>query len=448
MTLVDRLRSIAETVSSFPSKKTEFVQTALQSFVDYCEGQAEKVEGGAYRLDSEPVFSDEQIRYFRQESCLDVYRKIEEMRRPRPVLLQNPLDQTFTRLELRLAEDEVRETGHESEHIYRRARGNYRLGHFEDAIQDAENIIELDPKNVSAYNFRGLALRGLKKYEDALSNFEFALGIDSQDASLHHNMGLVLLDLKRFDFAKEKFDRALQLNPKLVEAHIARAAVLRNKGFYHDALLGLDEAVALDTQYEQSYFERSGVKISLGLFEEAKVDLAQAIALNPTWALPYHDLGFVRIRLGEYAEAIKVLDISLELDPFYLTFVERGFAKAKLGFVQEGLEDIDRGFSMAPSQRNIYPYLFRALINESLLPGAGFFRRFFLKREVIIDYSVALEISSNFKWRGLNRECIETELLVREGLMRFKHGANSPRVTFLREQMEQSGFEGSPGLSP
>ncbi|KAH3753747.1 hypothetical protein DPMN_188396 [Dreissena polymorpha] len=82
-----------------------------------------------------------------------------------------------------------------SETLKRRAVCWHELGHYNDAIDDANRIIKLDPKSTSGYAICGNALTKLGKFEDALNVFRLGLKIDSNDPDIKNGLKGMQMDI-------------------------------------------------------------------------------------------------------------------------------------------------------------------------------------------------------------------------------------------------------------
>src|SRR5438105_6394118 len=62
-----------------------------------------------------------------------------------------------------------------------------KAGHYEDAISDYTQALQLDPKYAFAYNNRGFAYYNLKQYDKALADYDQALQLDPKHAFAYNN---------------------------------------------------------------------------------------------------------------------------------------------------------------------------------------------------------------------------------------------------------------------
>nr|WP_319373382.1 tetratricopeptide repeat protein [uncultured Methanobacterium sp.] len=90
------------------------------------------------------------------------------------------------------------------------------------AVKQYDNILEMDPYDITSLNNKGVELANLKKHKLAMECFDKALKVDPNDSAALHNKGVVLSELKKTREAKQKanefFDRALEADPGLDDA--------------------------------------------------------------------------------------------------------------------------------------------------------------------------------------------------------------------------------------
>lgn len=87
--------------------------------------------------------------------------------------------------------------------------GNAKMmeGRSEDAINDYDKALELNPNYVSAWNNKGIAMFRLKKYEEAINCYDKILETDSNHANAWLNKANALRGLAQQYLDKANDDR-------------------------------------------------------------------------------------------------------------------------------------------------------------------------------------------------------------------------------------------------
>jgi tetratricopeptide (TPR) repeat protein len=93
---------------------------------------------------------------------------------------------------------------------------------IEKAVKQYDDILEMDPHDLTSLNNKGVELANLKKHKWAMEHFDKALEVDPNDSAALHNKGVVLSEFKKTREATQKanefFDRALEADPGLDDA--------------------------------------------------------------------------------------------------------------------------------------------------------------------------------------------------------------------------------------
>ena len=105
--------------------------------------------------------------------------------------------------------------------IYNRAVERAKLMDYKGAMQDFSKLIELNPKNESAYNSRGLVKLKLHDPKGAMEDFSTAIELAPDFGSAYYNKGMLELNsglkesayndlIKAQQFGYEKAGEAIQ----------------------------------------------------------------------------------------------------------------------------------------------------------------------------------------------------------------------------------------------
>lgn len=151
------------------------------------------------------------------------------------------------------------------------------LGRYDDALQQLDRAIELQPLNPEAYHNRGAIHEKRGNQAEAVAQYQFALRYNPQyEPSLQALVRLTgSADAKRPQTDEER--RAAQLSQD--------AGAAARRGDYEGAMKILDEAEALAPGHASVHQHRANVAFLMGDFEAAKVALRKALEIEPDNAL-------------------------------------------------------------------------------------------------------------------------------------------------------------------
>ena len=152
-----------------------------------------------------------------------------------------------------------------------------KLGQFQEAINDFDQAIKLDPTPLR-YNNRGLAHGQFGQFQEALNDFDQAIKLDPT-SSRYNNRGMAYGELGQVQEAINDFDQAIKLDPTNARAYSNRGLGHNAFGQFQEAINDFDRACELDTEYctvaDKSHQQASKAN-------DSQHDLGQGIKLDPT----------------------------------------------------------------------------------------------------------------------------------------------------------------------
>ena len=219
-------------------------------------------------------------------------------------------------------------------------------GNFDQARQELQEQLKLNPSRIEAWNLLGIAYGGLKDYPHAVESLKQALRLSPSSAKTHTNLGNLYVTFNQLELGEKEFRRALTLSPGdrdanynlglLLIAKAAPAAAIPYLERVHppslESRLNLiraylragRRALALKSAGELSAANQSSLQLhfTLGvlLAEEKQYPAAQrelelARTLAPENFEVLYNLGQSYLRSGEYQKAELELNRALKLKP-------------------------------------------------------------------------------------------------------------------------------------
>ncbi|MEQ9624300.1 tetratricopeptide repeat protein [Coleofasciculus chthonoplastes] len=117
---------------------------------------------------------------------------------------------------------------------------------YEDALDDYNQAIELDPHSIWAIAYRGLTYRSLKRYQEALQDFDQAIALDPNYVWAIARRGRTYCEMERYEEALRDYDRAIALNPNSAWLFIRRGQVYQFLKRYEEAIQDFNRAKERD----------------------------------------------------------------------------------------------------------------------------------------------------------------------------------------------------------
>ena len=252
-----------------------------------------------------------------------------------------------------------------------------RSGDEAGAAEQFQQILALEPNDVTALKYLGWYFLRHEKPAEAETKFREAVGVASKDQKAL--LGLAQsLEAENKPEAAEAYQEYLSNNPGDVEVRDRLVRVLIGQKRYDAALAELNKTPDTSHPNEQTLKLRAdillGQKQSDGAIESLKLALAQ----NPQDAKLHGDLGRLYLGKRDFANAEKELKIALSLDKSNLTYLKNLTSTYYLGGNYEmalaGLEAIEKVETLNAGQ-----WFIRALCYDKLvqiLPALDAYRKF------------------------------------------------------------------------
>jgi len=79
------------------------------------------------------------------------------------------------------------------------------------SIKACDKAIEINPKDIDAWNSKGLALIAIEYYEGAIKAYDEAIEINPKHADAWNNKGLALSAIENYEGAIKAYDEAIEI---------------------------------------------------------------------------------------------------------------------------------------------------------------------------------------------------------------------------------------------
>jgi protein O-GlcNAc transferase len=223
------------------------------------------------------------------------------------------------------------------------------LGRFDAALISYRRALELDPKLADAYYNQGNVQKELKRFADALVSYECALKIKPDYVEVHINRGIALQALERADAALASFEQALIFRPNYAEALYNRGVALLALGRTPDALDSYERALEIRPEYAEAHNNRGNALKELERLDSALDSYDLAIKVKPDYAEAYNNRGVVLQDLRRFDAALASFERALEIKPSYAgACINRGNVLTDLGRFEDALISYERALEIKP----------------------------------------------------------------------------------------------------
>jgi tetratricopeptide (TPR) repeat protein len=176
-----------------------------------------------------------------------------------------------------------------------------RAGNYDQAVTLLTRVVELEPKNKTAWINLGQAQMGLRHYEAAIEAFKKQLDVNPYDEYAYNNLGRVYALQRRYEDAEAAFRKQLELNPLDKFAHAALGNMYVEAGRYGDAIPELEKAITLMPEAASLQIDLGTARLNTNLGEQALAAFARAAELAPT-PLTWNNVAYQLALKGEYLD--------------------------------------------------------------------------------------------------------------------------------------------------
>ncbi len=215
--------------------------------------------------------------------------------------------------------------------LYQQGISAQNEGKHSDAESVWRQVLELTPKDATAYFYLGKALYSQKKLEEAIAAYQKAIQLNPNDVRAHNNLGVILTENKKLDEAIAVYRKAIQIDPQFALAYKNLGLLLYDQKKIDEAIAVFREATPLNpkntgdpSNVGNSLTDRKKLdavaykNLGNALYDQEKLDAAiaaynKAIQLNPNDALAYNNLGIALYDQKKLDAAISAYRTALTL---------------------------------------------------------------------------------------------------------------------------------------
>jgi len=266
---------------------------------------------------------------------------------------------------------------------FQSARKSEKQNPDDQAIADANRVLDFNPKDVPSLLGRGAAYTRKGDYGKAEEDLKRALALDPANARVYACLALLDACTRRLPQAVVGFSKAIELNPDETAYYHDRGVARAEIGGEDDAAIDdFTKALDMNPTDADSWYYRAILERRKNRNAEAIADLTKTIIIRPDWASATYTRGLVYYKSGRYAEAVKDFTRTLELMPKEAAaYYNRGLAYAKT-------DDLDRAIADYTSALKINPD-----DPDSHYNRANAYRRKGSSAEAITDYEVFIRVA-------------------------------------------------------
>jgi tetratricopeptide (TPR) repeat protein/transglutaminase-like putative cysteine protease len=177
------------------------------------------------------------------------------------------------------------------------------------AIDLLKRVVELDPKDRTAWNNLGRAYMGLRRIDEAIEAYRNQIELNPYDEYAYNNLGLAYAAKDRTADAEGAYLKQIEVNPLDRYAYSNLGALYLTTHAYEKAATALEKAVTITPDNSSLQVRLGKAYVNLKNTEKARQVFSRAVELSPaplTWNDVAYELALAGLdldRAQQYAES-------------------------------------------------------------------------------------------------------------------------------------------------
>jgi tetratricopeptide (TPR) repeat protein len=168
-----------------------------------------------------------------------------------------------------------------------RSKAKYKLQDYQGAIQDAQQVLAINPSKFTGDDYNalwniGIAYNNLRQFEQARHYLNEAQQADSTDVRLYHHIGYSYLEEQNYPAALVEYEKSVRMDSTTKTGYYGLGKTYYMLHQYSEAIRAFDQAIKLDPNYPTAYENRAAAKYQVQDIAGCCADLQRCQELGLT----------------------------------------------------------------------------------------------------------------------------------------------------------------------
>ena len=218
----------------------------------------------------------------------------------------------------------------------------FRENRFIDALSSINRAIATRSEDTAYYCLRTDVLLKIERFDDAIQDAQAALDIDPDHWHSFQQMILATVAMDRLEDAEVHASELVRLAPAEPDALLFASRFYRSRDQLDKALELVDEALGIDADDQEAQHLRGSILFEIGDYRRASEELRQSASHRPDSVFTHCRLADSLLLSGDWAAAVDVAEHLIEIDPTHNhAHYVRGQALIELGRSREAIAAFD-----------------------------------------------------------------------------------------------------------
>ena len=182
------------------------------------------------------------------------------------------------------------------------------LKQFAEALQYADQGLEIDKKEPRLYIAKGLIYTKQSQTADAMKQFQNAIDIDPKNSFAYAVLASHYSQLRQFDNAIKACNAAIKINPKYLFPYTIKAQIYNETERWDEAIKVYDQIILQDKNYIRAYTGRGHTHLQKSDWKAAQKDFQKAFELDSRSSQAITGLALCMVYNKEEEKAIAFVD--------------------------------------------------------------------------------------------------------------------------------------------
>jgi tetratricopeptide (TPR) repeat protein len=239
----------------------------------------------------------------------------------------------------------------------------YNKGLYEEAIEQLEQALAIDPNFILARNNLDVILKKSGRLDDKVKELAHRIEAEPFDELQTLELADTYRKLSRYSQAIIFYKKIIDFNPGSYEAHYGLGVTLKSLGKYDDALEELKRSLEIKISPE-GYRLLGEVYFNKGIIDLAIKNFQESLLLDPSSAETHFFLGFALGEKGKHKEGREEIRHAIEINPALAQFEPNlpieikehkshlEFLKEQLGMPKTSVNEYQAHFNLGLTYRN------------------------------------------------------------------------------------------------
>jgi len=230
-----------------------------------------------------------------------------------------------------------------------------KLKRYDEAIQEFEKALSINPKDPRAHNDLGVIYKDRGNLQKAESYFINSIEIEPEFNLAIINLTDLYVQQNKFLDAIQLLEKSLKLKPNDLEFLYNLGYVYHLSGRYDEALTYYNKVLSIKNNEPATLNNMAMIFLAKDDFEQAKKTLRLCIDKNPYYTLAYANYGDILYTENQKVEAAYFYNKGLETNPEHIGLrMALSRIYVELGQAAKGISELLEGLDKNPSSPDLW----------------------------------------------------------------------------------------------